>query len=97
MKNPTLAARRTLRRTAFWLRFLVERLRRREGTLSFHAERQGPFAREAAALAAALGCILTDRLGPALDALERAASDREPLPDPDEAENGRAAQGGHRP
>jgi hypothetical protein len=53
------------------LRRMIERERRQEGSLSFHAEQKGPFAREAEALAAVLGCLLTDRLGPAADALER--------------------------
>lgn len=73
MKNPLRPARRSLRWAASFLRWWIERLRRREGTLSFHAERNGPFAREAEALAGDLGCILTDHLGPAADALERAA------------------------
>jgi hypothetical protein len=63
------------------LRALILRLRRREGILSFHAEKGGPFAREAASLAAALQCILSDHLVPAADALEAALSNREPLPE----------------
>jgi len=63
------------------LRALILRLRRREGTLSFLAERGGPFAREAAALAAALQCILSDQLVPAADSLERSLFNREPLPE----------------
>lgn len=73
------------------LRALVLRLRRREGTLSFHAERDKPFAREAAALGASLQCILADHLGPAADDLERAISDLEPLPEEEEAAGGEAA------
>jgi hypothetical protein len=78
MKNPIPSARRSMRWAAAFLRWMIERLRRREGTLSFHAERNGRFARESEVLAGDLGCILTDHLGPAADALERAAR----APDP---------------
>lgn len=54
------------------LRRMIERQRRQEGSLSFYAEQRGPFARQAQTLAAVLGCVLTDHLGPAADALERA-------------------------
>jgi hypothetical protein len=68
------------------LRKMIGRLRRREGSLALHAEQRGPFARQAEALAAALGCILIDHLGPAVDALEREAVSEEPLPEPEEDE-----------
>jgi hypothetical protein len=73
IRDPLRPARRSMRWAARFLRWWIERLRRREGTLSFHAERNGPFAREAESLAGDLGCVLTDHLGPAADALERAA------------------------
>jgi hypothetical protein len=73
VKNPTPAARRSMRRSAWWLRRMIESLRRREGSLSFYAERNSPDATEAEVLAGDLGCILNDHLGPAADALERAA------------------------
>jgi hypothetical protein len=68
-----------MRWATWWLRWIIESLRRREGSLSFHAEQAGPFAPQALTLAAALGCILTDHLGPAADALERAAVNEELL------------------
>jgi hypothetical protein len=85
-----------MRWAAWWLRWTIERLRRREGSLSYHSERNGPFARQAEAFAGVLGCILTDHLGPAADALEREARNREPLPEVEEDGNGGGARGGGR-
>ena len=70
-----------MRWAAWWLRWMIECLRRREGNLSFHAEQGGFYSRQAEALAAALGCILTDHLGPAADALERGAQNEDLLPE----------------
>ncbi len=81
MKNPLPLVRWSLRWELRRLRALVLRLRRREGTLSFHAERGRPLAGEARTLAADLQCILSDRLVPAADALERALFRRDPLPE----------------
>ena len=65
------------------LRKTVARLRRCEGTLSFNSEQGGASAARAGALAATLGCILTDHLDLAVDELEKAAEGVEPLPDLD--------------
>lgn len=75
-----------MRWAAWWLRWMIQTLRRREGSLSFHAEQRGFYARQAEALAAALGCILTDLLGPAADALERGALDQDLLPEDSDEE-----------
>lgn len=86
MKNPLPWTRWLLRWYLRRLRALILRLRRREGTLSFYAERGGPFAQEAAALAADLQCVLSDHLVPAADGLERAITSRAPLPGDDDGE-----------
>ena len=85
MKNPIPAARCAMRGAAWWLRWMIEALRRREGSLSFHAEQGGFYARQAETLAATLGCILTDHLGPAADALERGAQSEDLLPDSEDS------------
>jgi hypothetical protein len=91
MKNPFPVHRWFLRWELRRLRTLILRLRRREGSLSFHAERGGPFAPEAKALAADLQCILSDHLVPAADALEAALLNRELLPEEPTDDEGHAA------
>ena len=78
MRNPLPFVRWLLRLELLRLRAMIARLRRREGTLSFQAEQGGPHARYAELLAADLGCILTDDLDPALDALDRALAGEPP-------------------
>ena len=91
MTNPFPIVRWLLRWERHRLRRMIGRLRRREGTLSFQAEQGGPHAAIASALAADLGCILTDHMAPAADALERAARSVEPLPEDETAGEGEAA------
>jgi hypothetical protein len=79
MSSPFPFLRWLLRWEHHRLRRMIARLRRREGTLSFRAEQGGPDAGYAEVLAADLGCILTDHLDPAADALEKAARGVEPL------------------
>lgn len=79
MRNPLPAARRHMLREARRLRRQIGRLRRREGTLSFHVEQGGLQAAVARALASALQCTLSDHLLQAAETLERAAEDETPL------------------
>lgn len=85
LKNPLPATRRALRWEAFCLRRRIERLRRRKGSLSFHAERGGPHAKQAEALSGVIGAILADLLGPAADSLEREGRNTEPLPEAEDS------------
>jgi len=96
LKDPIRAARRALGWEARWIRWSLDRLRRREGSLTLHAEQGGPFARQAEAVAATLGCILIDQLGPAVEALEREARNADPFPALEEPDNDERQEGERR-
>ena len=84
MRNPTLAARRTMRWELSRIRTTIERLRRWERRLAELGGQDNSFAAAARALAAALACNLADSLAPSAEALEKAVLSTEPLPETDE-------------